>query len=1501
MTLSNPNDPESTVPVAEQHDRGPVDSEHGNGAFPIVGIGASAGGLEAYQQLLTHLPDDTGMGFVVIQHLDPNHESRMVDLLARYTHMPVSEATQGVKVEPNHVYMIPPNVNLAIVEGKLQITPRAKGRGLHLPIDYFFRALAEDQKTHAVGVILSGTGSDGAQGICEIKAMGGITLAQDEHSAKYAGMPHSAVESGCADLILPPEEIARRLARIRTHPYLNLISQPPALINDDVETQYRKVLTRVRAITGVDFTMYRDTTIKRRILRRMALHTQETMADYIRRLEHDPQEVRALYHDLLINVTSFFRDPVLFDALKQQVYPQIVRDKEPLSTVRVWVPGCSTGQEAYSIAMSLIEFFDDKPHRAPIQIFATDISDPTYLDKARAGIYPDNIEAELSPERLKRFFQKEDHTYRIDKSIRDLCVFARQNLTADPPFSHVDMVSCRNVLIYLAPPLQKRVLPTFHYALNSPGYLVLGSSESIGDNVELFEITDRVNKIYAKKPAVNRPLIHFAPEDHRSTSHLIEKRGATLGSTPADFQREADRLLLGRYAPPGVLVNENLDIVQFRGRTSNYLEPPPGEPTTNLLKMAREGLFLELRSAIEEVRKQHRAVRRAGVCVRVDGDSRSVNLEVVPVRPPASHDICFLIMFDETPAPERAGDTNGEAPGRRSEAEEEREVVQLRRELTAIKEYLQSLLEQQDAANEELRSANEEVLSSNEELQSTNEELETAKEELQSTNEELTTVNEQLQTRNSDLNLLNNDLSNLLASMAIPVVMVGPDLRIRRYTDAARRVFNLRANDIGRPLTDLQRNIEITDLDGLIHEVIDQVQLREREVRDFDGRWHRLRIHPYRTADHKIDGAVILLVDIDDIKRSAEAIRESEERFRLLADTAPVLIWLNGADGYEFVNKAYMEFVGAGSEAELHGDIWSRYLHPEDHEDYVKTYSAAVAQRVPFEAYFRMRRSDGAYRWMKSLGVPRLSADGRFLGYVGSSIDITDVKSAEQALREKDERLRLALEGGSLATWYCDLKADQCHWDERIHALLGALPQPVGNEGFFSAIHPDDREKLSAARHQALATGGFTEELRFLRADGSICWLLTTAKIFPDGAGAPAYLTGVCFDITAQKQTAAALQDRIEELKEADRQKNEFVALLAHELRNPLAPISNAVEILRMGTADAGLQNTSLNIIGREVQQMARMLEDLLDVSRLTRHRLDLRKQPLKLATIMQEAIEASQPYLDEKNHQLDVDLAGDDLWVEADRVRLSQVFSNLLINAAKYTNQGGDIRITTQREKDHVCVSVSDNGIGMSRGLLRRVFEMFSQGERATDSGGLGIGLTLVKSLVELHGGTVQAHSEGVNRGSVFSVRLPLMAQPEEEEEEEEEEEAKVKPQGRKKLLVVDDNKTQATSLCLLLEFSGHEVKTAHDGQSALALLADFVPDYALIDIGLPRGMSGYDVARRIREQPRFDRTVLIAQTGWGREEDREQSSAAGFDYHLVKPIDHDRLHRIIDGKETK
>jgi len=541
MPMDEPAEPNATFDAP--------DEQGTESPFPIVGIGASAGGLEAFTQLLAHLPASTGMAFVLVQHLDPRHESRLTDILARATRMPVIEGSQGLPVAPNHVYIIPPNTCMALAQGALQLTPRGDASGPNLPVDHFLRALAQTQQAQAIGVVLSGTGSDGTLGLLEIKAVGGITFAQEPGTAGHGGMPQSAIGSGAVDFVLPPEGIAERLAEVGAHPYLALgpVEAPPA----EAEDHFKRVLAAVRAATKVDFSQYRDTTIRRRIMRRMALHGESSLAAYAERLEREGPEAEALYRDLLINVTSFFRDPALFEALKTSVFPEILKAKPPDAPLRLWVPGCSTGQEPYSLAIALWEFFDDKPVRRPLQIFATDLSDPGALEQARAGLYPESIEAELTPERLHRFFKKEDRLYRIDKSIRDSCVFARQNLTADPPFSHVDLISCRNVLIYMATALQRRVLQIFHYALNVPGFLILGSSETAGEFKRLFEVTDRAHKIYLKQVTAGRPTVPFAFEDYKMPGAAGTRAGAP-GSTPADFQTEADRLLLSRYAPrPG--------------------------------------------------------------------------------------------------------------------------------------------------------------------------------------------------------------------------------------------------------------------------------------------------------------------------------------------------------------------------------------------------------------------------------------------------------------------------------------------------------------------------------------------------------------------------------------------------------------------------------------------------------------------------------------------------------------------------------------------------------------------------------------------------------------------------------------------------------------------------------------------------------------------------------------------------------------------------------------
>ena len=882
-------------------------------SFPIVGIGASAGGLEAFTQLLGALPVDTGLAFVLVQHLDPKHESMLTTLLARATPLPIHEARDGMHIEANHIYVIPPNTNLAVLHGRLSLMPRTEARGLHLPVDYFFRSLAADQQSRAIGVILSGTASDGTEGLRAIKAEGGLTFAQDEKSAKYNGMPHSAIAAGVVDFVLPPEGIAREMARLGRHPYVAL---PAAAKAEDPlpesDENLNKVFILLRAAAGVDFSCYKPTTLKRRIARRMALHKIESLGHYVRFLKQTPGEVDALYQDLLINVTSFFREPEAFEALKKTVFPRLLKDRPARTPIRVWVPGCSTGEEAYSIAITLIEFLGTKGASVPVQVFATDISEPA-IGKARVGIYPVGIAADVSAARLRRFFVKYDGGFQISKAVRDLCVFSRQDVTKDPPFSKLDLISCRNLLIYFGPELQKRVIPTFHFALKPAGLLLLGGSETIGGFADLFALADRRHKLYTRKPAAHR--LEFALPLHGRPE---EKDGPGQTAAPAspagfDYQKEADRIVLSKYTPPGVVVNEHLDILQFRGHTGPYLEPAPGSASLNLLKMARDGLLLELRSALHDAKRHNGPARRPGVPVQANGGFREVDIEVIPLRPtPSSRTGCFLVLFKET-APAAAP----VAPGTKTSAAKPAElppvapsklVAHLRQELTATREYLQSGISEHERTNEELQSANEEILSSNEEMQSTNEELTTAKEELQSTNEELTTVNDELNTRNLELDQLNGDLVNLLNSVHIAVVMLGGDLSIRRFTPLAERLLNLIPTDVGRPLSDLRPNLLVPEFEQLVAEVLDSLTPKEVEVQDREGRWYSLRLRPYRTLENKIDGVIFALVDIDAVRRALAEAHEAREFAEAVVETVrhPLLV-LDGELRVKTANHAFYQ------------------------------------------------------------------------------------------------------------------------------------------------------------------------------------------------------------------------------------------------------------------------------------------------------------------------------------------------------------------------------------------------------------------------------------------------------------------------------------------------------------------------------------------------------------------------------------------------------------------
>jgi two-component system CheB/CheR fusion protein len=968
-----------------------------------VGIGASAGGLEACTALLKALPVSPGIAFVVVQHLDPRHESILHKLLSKATEMPVIQAEDGMVLEPDHVYVIPPNNDIAVRERMLRLLTRRRTDGRHLPINRFLVSLAEDQKSAAIGVILSGTASDGTAGLQAIKSEGGVAFAQDPKSAGYPGMPESAILAGCVDFILPPEGIARELIRLQRLPFAEgtavvLEAEPPFVGATDLQ----RIVHILRTATGVDFSLYKTGTIKRRVARRMILHKIESLQSYGSYLEQNAIEVAALYQDIFIHVTSFFREPETFAALKRKILPKLLANRPQSEPLRVWVPGCSTGEEAYSIAIMLLEFLDKRASGATIQIFGTDISAPA-VDCARAGTYSETAVANVSPERLRRFFVKVGASYQIGKQVRDRCVFARHDLGKDPPFSKLDLISCRNVLIYMSGELRERVLSFFHYALKHAGFLMLGKSEALGSSARLFIQEESKWKIYSRNPAAASARSALAPAVHAR----VPLRAPTVESTGAfDLQKAVERIIWQRYAPAALVVDACLQVLHFEGNAGPYLAPARGAATLHVLKLVREELALDLRTAIHRAKKEETPVRREGIRFPVDGGSKTVNLEVIPMKGRHAKGADFLILIEEAPAREVV------EPRAASEKDER---VHLRRQLAATREHLQSIIESQEATNEALTVEHEEVLSANEELQSTNEELETAKEELQSSNEELTTLNEEMQNRNTELGQLANDLSNLLVGVSIPVIIVGGDRRIRRFTPAAEPLLNLIPTDVGRPIKDIRPNIDVPGLDSLISEVSVKGILVERDVQSRDGRWYSLRMRPYRTAENKIDGVLMALMDIDVVKRGLDqarlslgnAVAERDLSTNLLDMSGALIVIFDPAGRIIAFNQASQEKSGYSLREAEGRMLWDFLLPPEEVDEAKAALAGILKGTEPARTYERTWiGKDGSRRAIASSSIARRGADGAVKQVISTGIDITPRKLAEDALRRSEDQLR---------------------------------------------------------------------------------------------------------------------------------------------------------------------------------------------------------------------------------------------------------------------------------------------------------------------------------------------------------------------------------------------------------------------------------------------------------------------------------------------------------------
>jgi two-component system CheB/CheR fusion protein len=953
----------------------------------------SAGGLEALKRFLTHVPEQSGMALVVVQHLDPGYKGMLVELLARDTSLRVVQAQNGMRVEPDHVYVIPPGKDMSLSKGRLNLFPQPGAPALHLSIDFFFRSLADDRQERGIGVILSGMGSDGTLGLRAIKEKAGASFVQALSSAKFDGMPRSAIDAGLADVVAPVEELPGRILAYLQHAH---VTRPTLQIEDKALSVLEKIYVLLRSQTGNDFSLYKKSTIYRRIERRMGLHQIDNVADYARFLRENPREIDLLFKELLIGVTAFFRDPDSWKLLRQDALPALIANAAPSGVMRAWVPGCSTGEEAYSLAIAFKEAVEPfkSMRNVALQIFATDL-DRDAIDRARLGLYPDNIAADVSAERLRRFFVQEERGYRINKEIREMVVFAPQNIIMDPPFTKLDVISCRNLLIYLSSELQKKLIPLFHYSLNAGGLLFLGSAETIGSFSGLFSPLDSKVRLYRRldQPAINVPLEFPSAglPDLQSMSGSAELEPVIAPKAgPPNIQALADRVIVQRFAPVGLLCNDKGDILYISGRAGKYLEPAVGKANLNIFSMARDGLRYELSRVFADALRQPGVISVNGIKVGTNGGTQIVNLKVQKLGEPKElRGTVMVIIADVAAGPE--------LPKRTRSRAEPAHVAELMQELQRAREEAQTTREEMQTSQEALKSTNEELQSTNEELQSTNEELTTSKEEMQSLNEELQTVNHELQSKVDELSRTNNDMKNLLNSTDIATLFLDGELRVRRFTTPTARIIKLIPGDTGRAITDIASDLEDSTLADDAREVLRTLVFKEKQVATRDGRWFSIRIMPYRTLENVIDGVVITFTDASAAKAMERALREQANQLQQMTEGFPDLVWSCRTDGTcDYLSPQWLQYTGVPLGEQL-GFGWLEQVHRDERHRVREGWRAALKTEQRFDAEFRLRSADGNYRWFKARSVPIRNSAGALVKWYGANVDVDDLKRAERA------------------------------------------------------------------------------------------------------------------------------------------------------------------------------------------------------------------------------------------------------------------------------------------------------------------------------------------------------------------------------------------------------------------------------------------------------------------------------------------------------------------------
>lgn len=1563
----------------------------------IVGIGASAGGLEALEVFFDNMPAKTGLAFVIVQHLSPDFKSLMEELLARRTEIPVHRVEDNMEVESDAIYLIPPRKEMIVSEGRLLLMDKDPSRIFTLPIDTFFRSLAYDAKERAIAVILSGTGSDGSRAIKAVRDAGGLVVVQSPETAKFDGMPRSALDTGSVDYVLPVGEIPALLLRYAERPsrdYLPNVRTLTPAIDDN-----RAIFDILRASYGIDFSYYKPNTVGRRIERRLQLCGCADLGEYLALLKQRPDEANSLYKDLLIGVTKFFRDKEAFEVLSKTIVPQILSNLPVGEELRVWASGCATGEEAYSIAIIISENLSTLGRPVDVRIFATDVHKES-IDFASAGIYEAESLENVEPERQQRFFNKVGERSQVSQALRKMIVFAPHNLIKDAPFTKLDLISCRNLLIYLQPQAQRKALSLFHFGLRRGGFLFLGPSESTGELEEEFEAIDKQNKFFRKRREVNLLPDITSPlpsslSGPRPTGNLPYS-ALSIASTAPMRMLSVYEALVNESLPFSLLISETRKVIHSFGGASQLLQPRDGPVSTDILDLVGPQLRLALSGAIQQVRMSHQPAIYRGIALRYDGEDRFATMSVKPLRSGKLDQSYILLQFELEPI---AADSIGE-----SDAIEIRQVSQellstLETELRFTRENLQATIEELEASNEELQATNEELVASNEELQSTNEEL-------HSVNEELYTVNAEYQNKIGELTEVTNDLDNILKSSDVGIIFLDRLLRVRKFTPQIANIFKLLPQDIGRPLESFAHTINYPGLLEDVRRVLQSEARIEKEVKDKGGDWFLLRILPYygtsprdgalitlvnishlknaqeqllrlssivassgsaiistdpdgivtswnaaatqtfgfstqeaigrsidfllpenlleRESFSKIDfsqvgrsetvrrtktgavlnveisyaplsgnledrtGAAFIITDITDKRRSHAALQASESRFRHVANSVPALIFMTNPNGqYNYFNEQWLEFSGYMSLDEIaHG--WTHLIHPDQVAEFQKASRNSIVHHEPFSCEIRIRHRSGVYRWVLIRAVPRIDDAGNFLGLVASCVDVHDRRCAEEALRNNEEQLATFFESASVGLIWMDSQGEILRSNHVAAENLGYSIEDFKQLSFKALFCKADE---AASFFSKVLSGNSIQNLEVSLKDrnGSDKHILIDASSILQNSNLK-ILRCMLRDITEGKK-------EFQVAKEGVARRDRFLATLSHELRNPVNALLNAVRLMDSARASEETKDNAFKVVKRQSHHMSILLNDLLDITTVTQGRIRLNKSMLDARSLVSDGVELARPALEGRSQSVRVSLPEDAVTLVGDYSRLVQVLENLLSNASKYSPDGSEITVSMIKSDNDVRIAISDHGRGIPSHMLTRIFDSFVQLDEYTGKppSGLGLGLTLVKNFVELHGGSIVATSEGLGKGSTFTITLPKAPEAGGKDLPSPE----IAP-ADVSIVLIEDDYDNLNMFRTFLELDGYKVSHASSGEEGIALILQQRPLIAFIDVGLP-DLSGHEVARKVRQYLPPEQCRLVALTGYSRPEDKLASKEAGFDEHLVKPFEAIDLERVLSQVRTQ